>query len=120
MIWLVYAAIFQPLLIVYNAPVAFVLGGIFGILYLISNGRWVGFGDVKMLLVVGFVFGFPLGVFVSLLAIWIAALVGVVFVAVRGATLKTALPFGAFLAATSIISLVYYDTFRAFAGYIFS
>lgn len=119
-VWLGYAAISDPLLIMRNTPVAFVLGGIFGILYLLSGGRWVGFGDVKMLLVVGFVFGFPLGALVALLAIWAAALVGIVLMAVRGATLKTALPFGAFLAAISIVSLIYYDAFRTFAGYVFS
>jgi leader peptidase (prepilin peptidase) / N-methyltransferase len=78
----------------------------FGVLYLISHGRWLGFGDVKMGLMIGLLFGFPAAVGVTLIAIWAGALVGVVLMIRHRATMETALPFGSFWAAAAILTII--------------
>ncbi|MDP3696575.1 MAG: prepilin peptidase [Candidatus Taylorbacteria bacterium] len=79
----------------------------FAIIYLVSRGEWMGFGDVKLVFAIGLVLGYPLGLFSVMTAIWIAALWGVVLLLLKKATRKTALPFGSFLSASAIIFIIF-------------
>lgn len=84
-----------------------VLGGIFAIIFIVSRGKWVGFGDVKLLILIGLLFGYPLGFIVVLISIWLGALWGIGLMALKRATMKTALPFGIFLSIISIIFIIF-------------
>ncbi len=86
---------------------ALVMGGIFAIIHLISHGEWMGFGDVKLLFLIGLVLGYPLGFLSMILSVWLAALVGIVLIVLGKANRKTALPFGSFLAGVSIIIIIF-------------
>jgi leader peptidase (prepilin peptidase)/N-methyltransferase len=86
---------------------SFVASGIFGILYLVSHGTWVGFGDVKLVFVIGLLFGYPLGPAVILMSIWLGALVGIALLAMRRATGQTALPFGSLAAFVAIVIVIF-------------
>lgn len=79
-------------------------GGLFYILYLVSRGRWIGGGDVRL--------GFLLGLIVSSVAksfllIFLASLLGTLFAAVLLAigklSRKHIIPFGPFLILSTII-----------------
>ncbi len=74
----------------------------FGLLHIISRGRWLGMGDVKLALAIGLVFGYPAAFYVTMYAIWFGALVGVGLILLRRATMKTAVPFGVFWATIAI------------------
>jgi leader peptidase (prepilin peptidase)/N-methyltransferase len=80
---------------------------LFGSLYVVSRGRWLGFGDVKLGLVIGLLFGYPIAVGITLLAVWAGALVGIVLMALHRATPKTALPFGAFWVAAAVLTVLW-------------
>lgn len=82
-----------------------VLGGLYGILYLLSGGRWIGFGDVKL--------GVGLGLFLSnwrqaLLALFLANLIGCIVVIPglisRKLTSTSHIPFGPFLVAGMMLA----------------
>jgi leader peptidase (prepilin peptidase)/N-methyltransferase len=90
---------------------ALAMAGVFDILYVVSGGRWMGFGDVKLALLIGFVFAYPASLLISVLSIWLAALVGVTMLASGRASLKTALPFGSFLALLSIVWITFGNEF---------
>ena len=92
----------------------FILALIFAILYIVSRGSWVGFGDIKFLFAIGLLMGYPLGFIVLILSVWTAALTGILLIILRKATLKTALPFGAFLAAITIIFIIFYHEIQNF------
>ncbi len=87
--------------------VGLLLGGIFAILYIISKGEWAGLGDAKLSFTIGFLFGYPLGIAVFLGAIWVGAIIGICFILFKRASLKTALPFGTFLASMALIALIF-------------
>jgi len=93
---------FMPLLLS-----ALTLGGIFAIIHIASSGEWVGFGDAKLLFLIGLVLGYPLGFLSMILSIWIAALVGIGLMLSGKANRKTALPFGSFLAGISILIIIF-------------
>lgn len=79
-------------------------GGIFWALFQISDGRWIGGGDVKLGWLLGLLLGGPAA---SLLMIFIASVLGTVvsvpLLAAGKANSKTHLPFGPFLIVASII-----------------
>ena len=97
----------------------FVLAGAFGILYVVSGRRWIGFGDVKLAFLVGLLFGYPIAPLVVLAGIWTAAFMGIVLVVLRRATLKTALPLGAFLAGAAILALMFFHEISLFVKSLF-
>ncbi|MDO8496012.1 MAG: prepilin peptidase [bacterium] len=83
------------------------LAGFFCIIFIVSRGEWMGFGDVKLAGFIGFVLGFPLAVWSILLAIWIGALWGIGLLVTKKANLKTPLPFGTFMSITAILLIIF-------------
>lgn len=79
-------------------------GGIFWLLYQLSDGKWIGGGDVKLGWLLGVLVGGPAN---SLLLIFIASLLGTAvslpLLATGKAKRKSHLPFGPFLIAAAII-----------------
>jgi len=86
----------------------FALAGAFAILYVVSAGKWMGFGDVKLVGLIGLAFGYPVSVVVLVFSVWSGALFGLTLMLFRKASLKTALPFGAFLGAFSVLAIIFY------------
>lgn len=85
----------------------FVFSLVFAIIYLVSRGEWMGFGDVKLVFAIGLVLGYPLGLIAMVVAVWTAALLGIILILLKKATRKTALPFGSFLSASTIIFIIF-------------
>ena len=83
----------------------FALG--FAIIYLVSKGGAIGFGDVKLVFIIGLILGYPLGLLAIIFAIWGGALWGLVLMGFGKATRKTALPFGSFLSLSTIIFIIF-------------
>jgi leader peptidase (prepilin peptidase)/N-methyltransferase len=96
-----------------------VSGGIFWVLYQISNGKWIGGGDVKL--------GFALGLFLltpinSFLMIFLASLLGSLYSLTLMFTKKYKkqmhIPFGPFLLLATYIIVIYgnqiIDTYKDF------
>lgn len=82
-------------------------GGFFGFLYLISSGKWIGFGDVKLGFFLGLFFGFTQSIVMLMIAYISGALVGVLMVLMHRKSLKGILPFGTFLALSSLVTLIW-------------
>jgi prepilin signal peptidase PulO-like enzyme (type II secretory pathway) len=49
----------------------------FTLLFVVTQGRGVGFGDAKLSLAIGWLLGFPSALYAFMLAFWIGAIVGV-------------------------------------------
>jgi len=81
--------------------------GFFGLQYAISRGKWVGGGDVHIGFLMGVWLGWP-GVLLALFAAYLlGAAYGVWALATKRAELKTAVPFGTFLAVGTFFALYY-------------
>ena len=91
-----------------------------GILWAIAEGWYrlrkvdaMGFGDVKMLAMVGAFLGLPLVLFTFVVATMIGGIVGVILIATRRANMATAVPFGTMLAVAALIASLYGDSVLA-------
>jgi leader peptidase (prepilin peptidase)/N-methyltransferase len=78
---------------------------IFYALWAVSKGRWIGFGDVKLVFVMGLILGpSKLGIGL-LLAFWLGALVSVPLVLLGKKQFSSKIPFGTFLSVATLIVL---------------
>jgi prepilin signal peptidase PulO-like enzyme (type II secretory pathway) len=84
------------------------VGGIFYMLFQISNGSWIGGGDVKLGIVLGLLAGGALEGFLLLFVASIAALIATLPSVVQGrAKRKSHVPFGPFLIFGTIIVVLW-------------
>lgn len=105
---------FYQLLISASAIASF-----FGILFLVSRGRWIGLGDIKLIFLIGFLLGYPDGYLAVLSAIWFAAIFSVALLVSRKGDMKTAVPFGSFLSASTIIFIIFNNELQEISKYFY-
>lgn len=82
----------------------------FLLLYLITRGKGMGFGDIKLSFLMGFILGLPAIIFALYIAFLTGAIVGVILVLWGKKKLKGAIPFGPFLVLGTILSIFLEET----------
>ncbi|MEI7792058.1 MAG: prepilin peptidase [Candidatus Berkelbacteria bacterium] len=87
-------------------------GGFLAILVLASKEKWMGAGDIKIGLILGFLLGYPNALFAMFSAFVLGSLVGLLYVYLKNKSikreyLKESLPFAPFLIFATLIGLVY-------------
>lgn len=100
---------------------AVVISGMFYVLYQLSNGKWIGGGDVKLGLVLGMLAGGLLPAFLVLFAASVTGLAASLPAVLRGkANNKTQIPFGPFLIlGLIVVKLFGGDIIDWYAGLIY-
>ena len=86
------------------------MAGVYGMLYMVSRGRWVGFGDVKLAMFMGAVLGWEKILLVLMLANILGLLVVAPGLLTRKLTPKSHVPFGPFMITAFIITGLFGDT----------
>jgi prepilin signal peptidase PulO-like enzyme (type II secretory pathway) len=74
----------------------------FAFIWLVSRGKWIGFGDVKLTLGIGWLLGISAGVNALIVSVWLAAFFGISIIIINlinGIKYKagTEIPFGPYL-----------------------
>jgi leader peptidase (prepilin peptidase)/N-methyltransferase len=85
------------------------------LLWAISKGAWLGFGDVKLALGIGLFFGLRNGLSVLMLAFWLGAIIGLALIGLSkfskrkkgGYNMKSEIPFAPFLITSFLITLLF-------------
>lgn len=80
--------------------------GFFGLMYLLSQGKWIGFGDVKLGLALGLLLGSPNIVLCLFLAYIVGALYAGYVLITHKKAMKDKIAFGPFLVLAAIVALV--------------
>ncbi|MBI1971500.1 MAG: prepilin peptidase [Candidatus Wildermuthbacteria bacterium] len=84
------------------------LGAVFFLaVYLVSRGRWLGFGDVKLALLMGLFLGWPNVLVALFAAVVLGAVAGLALIALKEKTMKSEIPFGPFLVAGTFVALFF-------------
>ena len=97
----------------YNAFIEAIAGVItalpYTVLFFVSRGRWVGFGDVLVFAGAGWALGLVNGIYVFLYSIWIAGLFTIVWYGLEKKRdyLKIEVPFAPFIALASLLVYMY-------------
>lgn len=82
------------------------IGAFFSIQFLASQGRWVGGGDIRMGMLMGFLLGLPLGVLALFISYVMGALGGLYLVGKGHRRLDSHVPFGTFMAIGTIVTMI--------------
>jgi len=93
-----------------NTFLAAAIGGAFFlIIFLISRGKWMGMGDVKIGILMGLVLGLS-HLFIALfLAFLIGGVVSIILLVLKKKALKSEIPLGPFLTGATFITLLWGD-----------
>lgn len=94
--------VYNPLYLLYGV---FIGGGFFLIMVLLSRGRWMGVGDIKLGTLMGLLLGFPLIILALFISFITGALVGLILITLKKKTMKSQIPFGPFLVLGTFIAL---------------
>ena len=86
---------------------ALLSAGFFVILYTVSRGRNLGFGDVKFAFFIGLVAGYPFGFLAIVGGVWLAAIVAIILLILKRVGLQDAIPLGSFLALSTILCIIF-------------
>ncbi len=86
---------------------ALIASGFFLFIFLISKGKWMGFGDVKLAILLGLLLGFP-NILVGLfLAFFFGAIIGLALIFLNKKGLKSEIPFAPFLIIGTFIAMFF-------------
>ena len=89
-----------------NMLISGIIGGSFFLLqFLISRGKWIGGGDIRLGLLMGLSLGWPLILVALFLAYIIGSVVGVYLIFTKKKEFGSQIPLGIFLSVASIITL---------------
>jgi len=98
--------------VVANPLLAAVLAGSFFLaVFLVSRGRWMGFGDVKFSVAMGLILGFPQILTGLFFAFFIGAIIGTGLIFFNLKKISSEIPFGPFLATGTAIALFFGPAF---------
>jgi len=79
----------------------------FFLLWYLSKGRWMGFGDVKLAILLGMALGWSLAYVGIMIAVFLGGVAAVALLLSGRKTLKSKVPFGTFLTVGSLLALFY-------------
>jgi len=79
----------------------------FLLIFLVSQGRWMGFGDVKLAFFMGLFLGFPNILAALFLAFLIGAIIGVCLIIFGKKKFSSEVPFGPFLIMGTFLALLF-------------
>jgi len=85
---------------VYAAITAVSMATFFGLIWLLSRGRAMGFGDAKLVLALALFVGYPLAISGFMLSFWIGAVISVALLVIyrKRRTMSNEVPFAPYLA----------------------
>jgi prepilin signal peptidase PulO-like enzyme (type II secretory pathway) len=87
--------------------------GFFLTIFLISKGKWMGFGDVKLSILMGLLLGFPNILVALFLAFFFGAIIGIMLMTFptraggEKKSLKSEIPFGPFLIVGTFVAMLW-------------
>lgn len=84
---------------------AFLSAAFFLLIVLISKGRWMGIGDIKLAFLMGLVLGWPNILVALFLAFFMGAFIGMILILLKKKNLKSEIPFGPFLVLGTFFAL---------------
>ncbi len=111
----------QDLFLVFSRAVVGVLSTAFP-LYLIwylSKGRMMGFGDVKYMVFIGTALGWPNSMVAFLLTFWLGTLIALPMLLLGWKSMQSKLPLGVFISVAAVVSVLFSREWQSLWGRLF-
>ncbi|MFB6181438.1 MAG: A24 family peptidase [Candidatus Magasanikbacteria bacterium] len=88
---------------------AAVAGGFFLLQFVVSRGRWIGGGDIRLGVLMGVILGWPEVLLALFLAYVIGAVISIILLIFKDKSFTSKTPFGVYLSIGTFIALFFYD-----------
>lgn len=85
---------------------ALIGGGFFLLQFVISKGKWIGGGDIRLGVIMGLMLGYPVILVALFIAYILGSVIGVVLIAGKKKKWKSQVPFGTFLSIATYIAFI--------------
>ncbi|MFA6522192.1 MAG: prepilin peptidase [Patescibacteria group bacterium] len=96
-----------------------VIGAFFGFQYWLSHGKWMGAGDMRIGMLAGALLGIEAGLISVFFAYLLASIVGMALVLLRHRSVRSYVPFGAFLAVGILFGMLFGESiWNWYSGYL--
>ncbi|XOU94478.1 MAG: prepilin peptidase [Candidatus Kerfeldbacteria bacterium] len=82
-------------------------GGFFLLQFVISKGKWIGGGDIRLGVLMGLMLGYPVILVALFIAYILGSVIGVVLIAGKKKKWKSQVPFGTFLSIATYIAFIF-------------
>ena len=89
----------------YTFLAVLISAGFFLAIFLFSKGKWMGFGDVKLAILMGLLLGLPNVLAALFLGFLFGAIIGIILMVFEKKSFKSEIPFGPFLIAGSFVTM---------------
>lgn len=86
---------------------ALIGGGIFVIQYVVSQGKWVGGGDIRLGVFMGVILGWPLTIVALMLAYVGGAIISLTYIFFKKKDMQSAIPFGTYLTLGTVAAMLW-------------
>ncbi|OGF23339.1 hypothetical protein A2Y83_01330 [Candidatus Falkowbacteria bacterium RBG_13_39_14] len=86
---------------------AIIVSGFFFLQFLISKGKWIGGGDIRLGFLMGVMLGWPNAIFALFLAYIIGSITGIGLIVFGKKKMESRVPFGTFLAPAIYIAMLW-------------
>jgi len=86
---------------------ALIAGGFFALQFIVSKGKWIGGGDIRLGALMGFMLGWPQIITALMLAYLSGSLVGILLLISKKKKWTSQIPFGTFLSAATVAALLW-------------
>jgi leader peptidase (prepilin peptidase)/N-methyltransferase len=86
---------------------ALITGAFIGSLAIFSKEKWMGYGDIKIAIILGLLTGYPAAIFGLFFAFILGSIFGVVLMYLKGKNLKTAIAFAPFIIFSALFTITY-------------
>lgn len=85
----------------------FVMAFPFAFFFFVSGGRWMGFGDAKLAISLGWILGIALSLNALAISFWTGAIVGIILIIGKRYGMKNEIPFAPFLVFATILTFIF-------------
>jgi len=99
---------------------ALVAAGFFFLQFIVSKGKWIGGGDLRLGLVMGAMLGWPKVALALMLAYVLGAAIGIFLIILKKKQLNSPMPFGTFLSLGTWVALLWSEEIWHFYSSIIS
>ena len=88
---------------------AFVAFMLFFLMVAISKEKWMGMGDAQLVILLGFVTGWPQILLALMISFTLGAIIGIALVILKRKKMKSQIPFAPFLIAGTFVTIFFYE-----------
>jgi leader peptidase (prepilin peptidase)/N-methyltransferase len=105
--------------LIINKLIAILFSSIlFGGVVILTRGNGMGMGDVKLMVVLSIIFGWPEIIIISILSFILGGIISIITLILKRKTMKSLLPFGPFIVVSSFLVMFFGYEILKFYFYI--